>query len=263
MRLVLSFVWILTNAVTAFFFHDKISNAKNDWGVTGGESFYFSTGSYKYDLECRYNAPGTGLWTRVGFDVYTSVEPLKTCFECRRNGNGDPVYNPCSSRTSDNGCDDLKSWPVIELPRYRALNGKQITANYRFWTSSEEKRTWADLSNLYCSCVGVTSSGSTKKTTPTLCKATIWGIGWDYSNWIHWIILVAIVIGGVQILGIIGLFLRKSKSKTTRQAAQLFICQHCVVTQFFKILVKLKKKIAAFAKKRKKKSSKAAKKRKK
>ena len=255
------FGWVFIALITAepaeaFFYHQELKDAKDDWGVTHGESFYYDLGSYKYRMTCRFNAPKGRQWRRIGPYLYRSLEPLSICFACGVDDDGDPGSRDerCWSSQSLDNCDEMQGWPRLDIPVYEDYDGSQIEIDVTFWT--HEKHSWAHLSKMYCSCVGIVDDGSSRQSEPVPCLATIGGLGWDYSNWVHWIILLSIVLGSIQVCGIVGMCMREAKDKNLRSCSQIFVCQYCVITPLFKVLMKLKKNCLKGKKKSKSKKKK-------
>ena len=151
-------------------------------------------------------------------------------------------------------CEGLARWPEVNIPRYAHLNGQRFYADFIFPASDEY--TWSQLSTLFISCYAHNKKSSSDSddvrvsTDSIRANPTMWGLGLDYSDWTHWLIAIAIILVAIQLFGMIGYFMRKSKNKNLQVFSKIFICQHCFVSTLAKKCAKFKKKRSKKAKKK-------------
>lgn len=221
--------------VYSVFFH-KTARYPDSESVSIGESFYYADGAYQYRVQCWYDNKD---WPSVGLYVYAKVDgESRICFTCMTGKDGYTGRKGCTSATSS--CEKYIGWPYVNIPSYKERAGRPA----EFVFGSSEIFSWKELGELYMSClINKDGKDDTVQTGNVPAKPTLGGLGWDYAEWSHWLIAFAIILGTIQVLGIIGLCLKKSKNKSLRQCSQLFICHACVPTPLLQPCLKVKAKI--------------------
>lgn len=242
--IIISSLYIYDKAAGFLFLQDLKDPKENEYDATLGEDFYYANGHYNYHVRCAFDAPGNEEFDQVGLFIYRKLAPLKGCIKCLHDPSGTDGKQRdelCVGYDIPE-CERLGIWPEARIPNYENHDGKKFYADFIF--ASSDEFTWGKLATLFISCYAYQDKSTDVhvQSSSILANPTLWGLGWDYSDWTHWIIAIVIILAAIQFFGMIGYLMKKSKNKNMQVLSKIIICQHCFISQLAKLIKKKAKR---------------------